>query len=206
MLLYSLYRIGGTARIEAAVLANKWTQYNLVEPDQKDHYAAHNSTIFCQCCPREFKHCLFSALTTPCLDTTTRSRPVRRGLFSLKLSRIRRLIRFLSTARRLFFLETAMPKRAQPILLGLASTRNNLSEERFPLLKTRPYSSGLRSLQLRGNPSSDMGKELNIRALCRRGLWRDVPSAPCGHCELPCAHEIHGCGPFLEYWVERFFS
>lgn len=178
------------------MLTNKWTQYNLVELDQKDHYAAHNSTIFRQCCPRELKHCLFSALTTPCLDTTTRSKPVRRAWFSLKLSRIRRLIRFLSTARRQFFLETAKPKRAQPILLGLASTRKHLSEERLPPLKTRPYSSGLRSLQLRGNPSSDVGKECNIRALFGHGPWRDVTSAPCGHYELPCAHEIHGCGPF----------
>ena len=133
----SLQRIAGTTRIETAMLSYKRAQDRLVELDQRDHDAAHFSTIFRQRCSREFKHCLFSAFTAPCLETTTTSSPASSAWFSLKLSRIRRLIRFLSTAWGLHFFETAKPSRAKSSWLDLASTRNNLSEERSPSLKTR---------------------------------------------------------------------
>lgn len=137
VLFQGLQRIGGTTGIKTAMLSHKRAQDRLVELDQRDHDAAHFSTIFRQCCSREFKHCLFSAFTAPCLDTTTRSSPVSSAWFSLKLSRIRRLIRFLCTALGLLFFETAKPSRAQSSWLDLASTRNKLSEERSPSPKTR---------------------------------------------------------------------
>lgn len=87
----------------------------------------------------------------PCRLTTTRSSPTSSSRCCLKLSLITRLIRFRSTARRLFFFDTANPKRASSRPLGTARTKKNLSTDRRPSLKTRRYSSGFNNLRQRGN-------------------------------------------------------
>jgi len=84
---------------------------------------------------------------------TTKSIPPRFPLLQRKLSLITLFIRFLSTARRVYFFDTAKPSLGEAKLVGMQSTVKHSSVVLIGRRKTDRYCAGCKSLLSRGKPA-----------------------------------------------------
>lgn len=99
-------------RVKAAMVADERTDQKLVAADQYMGEPTHvSSRIFVQCCCSERYRSWLSTRSTAGRHITTMSTRQCGQCWRLKLSRISRLMRFLSTALAAHFRDTASPRR-----------------------------------------------------------------------------------------------
>lgn len=189
----------GAGRVEATPGPQKGADKILVCADQQDHESCHlRLLISSHARSRVCRIRLGGTATAPRLQSTTKSTRGSRAAESRKLSRIRRLIRFRSTARRAQRFDMARPRRGPLVVPERASTMTGASPNRWGFANTRLKATEFRSRRARGrlDPLGVWRCEaplVSVRGSTERAPLPFALQEPCGRFWWRFWHENRGC-------------